>query len=355
LWISHSAPIIVNGATVYPDNGPSIGGNAWSIHAGNNNVMNFTATFIGDLPIGYQWQYTADTNVAPSNISNATNITYTLSNITTTNANGYYRVNATNSQSGVIPVSSGWAQLTVLPSSTAQIHWSAKVPFTGLTAAQILGGTPGTPLECESFGGVSLTVTNGTNLFIFDSTGASVSQVGGYITWGPIPPQYNGTTGDTNFDTVLNNDYEGVNVMTVNNLISNNLYSVQLFAFGDSEAPARIGNFNTTNDTADVSQSFAMGDNVYVVGTFTATNTTQQVNLTGGSTYMCCAIVRNVPPTPTISIVKVGSNLQVTYANGILLQTTNLANPLSWTTNSATSPYTFAPSGTRMFFRARTP
>ena len=70
---------------------------------------------------------------------------------------------------------------------------------------------------------------------------------------------------------------------------------------------------------------------------------------------MCCAIVRNVPPTPTISIVKVGSNLQVTYANGILLQTTNLANPLSWTTNSATSPYTFAPSGTRMFFRARTP
>ena len=356
LWISHSAPIIVNDTTIYPDTFPSLGGNAWSIHAGNNNIMNVTATFTGDLPITYQWQYTADTNVAPSNISNATNNTYTLSNITTTNANGYYRVNASNLQGG--PVSSSWAQLTVLPSATAQVHWSAKVPFTGLTAAQILGGTPGTPLECESFGGVSITVTNGTNLFVFDTTGASVTKAGGYTIWGPTPPQYNGTTLDTNFDTVLNNDQEGVNVMTVNNLIVSNLYSVQLFGFGDNEAPGRVGNFNTTNDTADVSQSFAMGDNVYVVGTFTATNTTQQVNLTGGSTYMCCAIVRNVPATPTLSIQKSGSNLQVNYTNGILLLSTNLTIPLTnWVTITNPSPYIFTPAtnGVKMFFRARTP
>jgi hypothetical protein len=347
LWINHSAPILLNDTSIYPDTYPGQGGNSWSIHAGNHNVMNFTASFTGDQPITYQWQYTADTNVAPSNIPNATNITYTLSNVGPgTNANGYYRVAASNSQGG--PTNSDWVLLTVLPSSTAQIQWSAKVPFTGLTAAQILGGTPGTVLECESFAAVSVTVTNGTNVFTFDDTGASIAGAG-YTTW---TGQFNGTTGDTNFDTVLGSDSEGFGTMTVNNLVVGNLYSVQVFAFGDNEAPGRVGSLNTTNDTADVSQAFAMGDNDYVVGNFTATNTTQTINLTGGSTYMCCAIVRNVLPPPGLNIVKVGSNLQLTYTNGVLEQTTNLTGP--WTTNVSASPYTFNPAtnGTKMFYRA---
>jgi hypothetical protein len=348
LWISHSAPILQNDTIIYPDNCPGLGGGAWSIHAGNNNVMHFTASFTGDQPISYQWQY-SNTNDGSgvTSILNATNTSYTLSNVGPgTNANGYYRLAASNSQGG--PSNSDWALLTVLPASTAQIQWSAKVPFTGLTAAQILGGTPGTVLECESFAGVSVTVTNGTNLFTFDDTGASIAG-SGYTTW---TGQFNGTTGDTNLDTVFGSDSEGCASMNVNNLTVGQQYSVQLFAFDDNDAPARQGNFNNTNDTADVSQSFAMGDNVYVVGNFTATNTTQEINLTGGSTFMCCAIVRNVLPPPGLNIVKVGSNLQLTYTNGVLEQTTNLTGP--WTTNVSASPYTFNPAtnGTKMFYRA---
>jgi hypothetical protein len=97
-----------------------------------------------------------------------------------------------------------------------------------------------------------------------------------------------------------------------------------------------------------------MGDNVYVVGTFTATSTTETITLNGDSgCYMSAAIVRNVPPSPTISIQKIGSNLQVTYANGILLQSANVKGP--WTTNNVASPYMFTPTGPSMFFRVQSP
>jgi len=41
----------------------------------------------------------------------------------------------------------------------------------------------------------------------------------------------------------------------------------------------RQGNFTAATDPADLSASFQMGDNVYVVGTFTATAATQVINI----------------------------------------------------------------------------
>ena len=97
-----------------------------------------------------------------------------------------------------------------------------------------------------------------------------------------------------------------------------------------------------------------MGDNVYLVGTFTATNTTQTIveNEADNHGYITAVIVRIPPPMPLLSIQRAGANLQVAYTNGILEQATNVTGP--WTTNTTTSPYTFTPStnGTRMFFRA---
>jgi hypothetical protein len=143
----------------------------------------------------------------------------------------------------------------------------------------------------------------------------------------------------------------------MNNLTVSNLYSAQLFAFNDAAASGRQGNFADAINTADVSQSFTMGDNVYVVGTFTATNTTQIIALDGNSgCYMSAVIVRNAPsilPTPTLGIQWAGSNLQVSYTNGILLQATSLTGP--WTTNNTASPYTFTPTGASMFFRTQAP
>jgi len=360
LVISHSAPVLTADTFLYPDNANSLGSSSGlSITAGNNNVMNLTASFIGDLPISYQWQFSPDDGVTVSSVSGATNSTLTLSS-PQTNASGYYRLSASNSQS-VSPTNSDWVDLTIFPASTAQEQWSAKVPINGLTAAQILNGTPGTFFEAESFGGPALTVTNGTNLIIFDNTGASATLVGGYTDYGA--GEFNGTTGDTNLDAILGADYEcnsgnnGATTITMNNLTVSNLYSAQLFAFNDAAASGRQGNFADAINTADVSQSFTMGDNVYVVGTFTATNTTQIIALDGNSgCYMSAVIVRNAPsilPTPTLGIQWAGSNLQVSYTNGILLQATSLTGP--WTTNNTASPYTFTPTGASMFFRTQAP
>jgi hypothetical protein len=53
----------------------------------------------------------------------------------------------------------------------------------------------------------------------------------------------------------------------------------------------------------------------------------------------------------TVSVVldiqRVGSNVQLTWPQGTLLEAPGVTGP--WTTNSAPSPYTFSPTGTRFF------
>jgi len=350
LWVVDSPPILTNETFIYPDNATNLGSTTGlSIHAGNHNVMNLTASFIGSPPINYQWQF-SPTNDGTDVVSvpNATNTLLTLSN-PPTSAGGYYRLSAANSQGG--PTNSSWVQLTILPASTSQIQWSARVPFTGLTAAQILGGVTGTFFSAETFGGTTLSVTNGTNVFLFDSTGVSATLTGGYTT---RTGGFIGDTGDTNLNAILGANTEGASGQTisVNNLTVGRGYSAQLFAFGDILAPGRQANFSDANDTADVSQSFAMGDNVYVVGTFTATNTTQTISLNGDSgCYLCCVIVRALAATPAIRWS--GSNLEVNWDYGTLLEATNLAGP--WTTNAATPPYLFNPTNPARFFRSQFP
>lgn len=57
------------------------------------------------------------------------------------------------------------------------------------------------------------------------------------------------------------------------------------------------------------------------------------------------------PPSVTLSIQKVGGGVQLSWPQGTLLESTNVAGP--WTTNNATSPYTISnPDGTK-FFRVR--
>jgi len=350
LWIADSLPILQSDTFIYPDNATDLGqnGNGLSITAGNHNVMNLTASFIGDLPTTYQWQYSitndGSTPVVP--VANATNNNLTLSN-PQTNSSGYYRLSAVNSQGG--PVYSSWVPLTIYPASTAYVTWSGKVSVNGLTAAQILGGASGSFFSAETFGGPTLSVTNGTNVFLFDSTGVSASLVGGYT---PRTGQFAGDTGDTNLNAVLGANTEGNGMtITLNNLTVSNLYSAQMFAMNDLGSSGRQGNFSDTNNPADVSQSFAMGDNVYLVGTFRATNSTETIALNGDfGCYMACVIVRNALLAPTVTIQKVGASVQVTYANGVLEQATSVKGP--WTTNSTPSPYTLPPTGTSVFFRA---
>jgi hypothetical protein len=52
-----------------------------------------------------------------------------------------------------------------------------------------------------------------------------------------------------------------------------------------------------------------------------------------------------------LSIQSVGSNLVLTWPEGMLLESANVSGP--WVTNNATSPYTFAPTGPKKFYRVQ--
>jgi hypothetical protein len=354
LTVVDSAPILTSDAVIYPNTAILFGSTNVTIEAGNNNVLNLAAAFIGDQPIGYHWQFNTQPNsVGAVNVAGATNATYTISN-PQTNATGYYSLQVTNSQS-VTPTNSSWVQLTVLPAADAVIQWAAPVAINGLTSAQILG-LPGTFLEAETFGAaVPLSVTNGATVFLFDNTQSAVSINGSVKNW--IEAYTGPSTGDANLDTILGTDNEnngfGITI-TLNNLTVGQRYSVQLIALNDIAASSRQASFSNAGDAADVSSAFTAGQNVYVTGIFTATNTIQTIieNQADGHGYTTAAIVRIAPSTPTLSIQRISpTSLQVNYANGILLQSTNVTGP--WTTNSAASPYIFTPTGPKVFFKAQ--
>jgi hypothetical protein len=350
LTVQDSVPILTTDTAIYPNNGPLFSTTNITIDAGNNNIMNLTAAFKGTLPISYQWQISATNDgTGVTSVSGATNSSLTLPN-PQTGVSGYYRLSAVNSQGG--PVTSDWVQLTVLSATNNYIQWSPAITINGLTASQILGGTPGTFFEAETFGGTALSVTNGTNVFVFDNTGAAASSS---VSGTAFTSVYTGpSTGDTNLDAILNADIEaGSTLVTLNNLTVGTKYSAQLIALNDVAGVTRQANWSDANNAADVSQTFTMGGNVYAVGTFTATNTTAVIseNCANNNGYLSAVIVRTVPPSPMISIQKMGSSVQVTYTNGILEQATSVKGP--WTTNNAASPYTFTPNGTSLFFRVQ--
>jgi hypothetical protein len=60
-------------------------------------------------------------------------------------------------------------------------------------------------------------------------------------------------------------------------------------------------------------------------------------------------IVANPAPPTVIGIRADGSNVVLTWPQGVLLEATNLMGP--WTTNNAVSPYTNQPGNPQMYYR----
>ncbi len=95
------------------------------------------------------------------------------------------------------------------------------------------------------------------------------------------------TTGNANFDAVLNQWVMldlGPKTITVKNLVAGHNYSVLLIGLDArglpsvaGSAPARFAYFQDPVVATDVSPTFQMGENVYVMASFLAQTTTQTI------------------------------------------------------------------------------
>ena len=347
LMIVDSAPTLVTDATATPS----------AAYVGYQNLNVLSATYVGSLPLAYQWQFSPNASGTPvSSVSaTATNTTLSLTNLQVNQA-GYYRLQVTNRLGSVY---SSWAQVQLLPASSATYTWSTPVPYstpTELTAAQILSAPAGAYFEAADFGGGLQTVTVGSTVYTFDNTGAAASATGG---GGYTSGAFADNTGDAGLNAALNGFYYdgGQHLITIHNLTIGQLYSVQLFGLDDRSGPSsRQSTYQDPNNANDVSAVITAGDNEYLVGTFTASSTDmtiQQNLLPSGSGSFSALVVRTLTPSAPV-IVRSGSSLQITWTAGTLLQATNITGP--WTTNSSTpSTITITPTAPQMYYQVQFP
>jgi len=309
----------------------------------------FTAAFNGSQPIAYQW-VTDGGSGTYTNVPGATNSTLVISNLQAGNAGNYYLI-ATNDAG---TASSSPASLTVTPSTYA-VHFGAT---NAITTADAVLNHPGVVSGAAVFGNTAIvvTLTNGSSLtFTANNSVASVApgNTGGAFAY-PTP----NTTGNANFDSVLNqcNFDLGPKTITLTNLVAGHNYSVLLIGLDvrgglvAGSASARFAYFQDPVVPTDVSSTFQMGDSVYVMASFLAQTNTQKIieqlptanngNMNALVVYDLSAVVAP-PSSPHITAIQVsGTGLTLSATNGTaggswtLLQSANLALPLNqWQTN----------------------
>jgi hypothetical protein len=247
---------------------------------------------IGSPPIALQWQKDG------AGIPGATNATLVFSSIDPTNA-GTYILMASNSlgTTNTTPVT-----LTVIDS--IQFSW---FPPTPITTADATINQRVASLRAEAFGGTEALVTlaSGTTIdFLADNSVASVTGQGTF--YGAYPAGTTATTGNTNFDSVLNGASwdGGPKKITLYGLTPGNLYAAQLFALDNrGGVNGRAAYFSDPMDPGNASAHFTMGANDFVIGIFTANSTNQTIieNLPNGNAgNMNALVLYGLTPAPLV-------------------------------------------------------
>ena len=197
------------------------------------------------------------------------------------------------------------AQAAAATLSPFVYSWGSPVSFAGLNAGQILTNFPGTEIVGAMFaqnGGSSITVTPGSGSPIVfapaNTSWAGLAGGNGFTTGAST-----NSTGNANFNSCLNAFYydSGPHIITLSNLVVGRQYSVQLFALDDrSLSPAgsaRTVNWQNPADSINVSPTYSMADNKYIVMTFMASNTVQAIQenlLNSGYGNFNCLVLRAV-------------------------------------------------------------
>ncbi len=293
----------------------------------------FDAIFSGNLPISYQWQYSPDYSTF-TDIPGATNSYYIIQSANTNtviDGPGVYQVVASNSLSLGIPTISDTVGSVQITPGTPQYLWSAPYRFGGQNANQILTNFPSTSKIAGAMyatnGGLPLVVPTSAGNIAFGANGVGSIGVSGYTGYGTGAST--NQTGNASFNTCLN-DFVYDNTqhsISLSNLIVGQTYQVQLFGLDDrSGNTRRLANWMDPLNAADVSVNYQMGDNVYFLATFVASNTVQviQQNLvdtnSDGLGNFNCAILRTVGWTPApYFALQPQNNNYFTQTNAILV------------------------------------
>ena len=218
-----------------------------------------------------------------------------------------------------IPSFTTVASCLLLATAGAQAQkftWSAPVPFGALNADQILTNFPGAKIAAAlrvNGGPTTVTLSTGQQI-IFGNVGtwASVSGGNGFNN-NALPGGAGSLTGNTNFDTCLGNYYfdGATHTITMSNLVVGKQYSVQLFALDNRTglnpaANTRTVSWQDPNNAGNVSATYSMADNAYLVGTFTASAAVESIQenmLNADAGNFNCLVLRAVGWTPPPAIV----------------------------------------------------
>lgn len=314
-----------------------------SLRAHPGDSAQLSANITGGVPLTCQWQAGAAgsgvfTNFcAPSTFSPLAGVVcLNFTNLAAGTTD--YRLVITNSSGSVT------SSVAIVTVQNLLFAWQSPVP---ITTADATLNQPGAIVGAACFGptaaSITVTLSNDTNV-IFTGDGSVATCSGTGTDTGAFVSH---TTGNANFDTVLNGfKYDGgPHMITLLGLTVGRLYSVQLFALDnrtDSSELFRSFNFQDSLDSTDISQVAQMGDNLYLIGTFVApsNNIVIQQNLPiSNAGNLNALVVRQLPQSPVFGGIQVSSgNIIITGTNGAaganyyLLGTTNLALATSnWT------------------------
>jgi len=157
----------------------------------------------------------------------------------------------------------------------------APISFTTapITTADATLGLAGTVITAADFGAGSQTVTlTGGKVITFDGASTNATVVGGN---GTFTGAFNGNTGNTNFNTVLNGaNYDsaaGTKQITLSGLTAGKQYSVQLFGLDDRGGNESSRTLSFSDFSNNSSGAITSGANDYVIGTFTAASSFQTI------------------------------------------------------------------------------
>jgi hypothetical protein len=346
-----------------------------TVAVGSNVV--FTAAFSNSPPVNLQWQdieggVTNNINTGVVTVTNngIVSSTLTLNDVQVTNS-GSYRLEAANATNFVTIVDSASAPLTVIPTITWYAAGTYNSSFSN-NAVLALAGPVANEVYGVDFGGSGLLTT--ANGYTFNDVSAgnmtlsgTLNVFGGYLAG-------SATTGDGNFDIILNNGLNGsaANTGMLNNLTVGQTYTVMVLLDDTRSSPGGITFHITDGLTTSPDQRYAFVNGVpavggYIMGTFTAQATTQPLtilNNSGNSQYIAVLLMKGIappppnPPTlvtdinPLLSEVSVGTpvTLSATVQGAVPLhyQWFNQSGLISGQTNTS---YTFnAVAGTNSYY-----